>query len=327
MLGSLFFGANIKYEEISSVNEYNYEDIRSLSVDMDAGDVEIRKSENPEDEQLRVEYSGASNRKPTVSCSGGRLQIKEPGRFHWFSFDLSFLRRSHWDRKLIIWVPEGLKDKKIFALDMGALVAGAKYRGEFEERIKKVIKEVITDGNVILFVDEMHTIIGAGGAEGAIDASNILKPSLARGELQLIGATTIEEYRKYIEKDAALERRFQPVAVEEPGAETAVEILLGLRDKYEAHHKLAITDEAVQAAVDRGEGEALLLPVDSCFAGLPVLVLKTAGAEKKIRNGAALNARDIPDGDYRVYGMDKTFLVLGRAAGGTLTTVKSFFEV
>ncbi len=110
LLGSLFFGANIKYEEISSVNEYNYEDIRSLSVDMDAGDVEIRKSENPEDEQLRVEYRGASNRKPTVSCSGGRLQIKEPGRFHWFSFDLSFLRRSHWERKLIIWVPEGLKD-------------------------------------------------------------------------------------------------------------------------------------------------------------------------------------------------------------------------
>ncbi len=128
LLGSLFFGANIKYEEISSVNEYNYEDIRSLSVDMDAGDVEIRKSENPEDEQLRVEYRGASNRKPTVSCSGGRLQIKEPGRFHWFSFDLSFLRRSHWERKLIIWVPEGLKDLDVqIDSDAGSVICADIY--------------------------------------------------------------------------------------------------------------------------------------------------------------------------------------------------------
>jgi ATP-dependent Clp protease ATP-binding subunit ClpC len=129
------------------------------------------------------------------------------------------------------------------------MVAGSKYRGEFEERIKKVISEVIGDGNVLLFIDEIHTIIGAGGAEGAIDASNILKPSLARGELQIIGATTREEYRKYIEKDAALERRFQPVVVDEPSEEEAVKILFGLRDKYEAHHQVRITDSALEAAV------------------------------------------------------------------------------
>ena len=146
-------------------------------------------------------------------------------------------------------VPESLKDKKLFALDMGALVAGAKYRGEFEERIKRVIAEVRNAGNVILFLDEIHTIIGAGGAEGAIDASNILKPSLARGELQLIGATTLEEYRKHIEKDAALERRFQPVKVEEPTEEEAVDILMGLKSRYEEHHSVKITDEAVKAAV------------------------------------------------------------------------------
>ena len=132
---------------------------------------------------------------------------------------------------------------------MSGMVAGSKYRGEFEERIKKVISEVINDGNVLLFIDELHTIIGAGGAEGAIDASNILKPSLARGELQIIGATTREEYRKYIEKDAALERRFQPVVVEEPSEEEAIQILFGLRDKYEAHHKVRITDSALTAAV------------------------------------------------------------------------------
>ena len=129
------------------------------------------------------------------------------------------------------------------------MVAGSKYRGEFEERIKRVINEVKADGNVLLFLDELHTIIGAGGAEGAIDASNILKPSLARGEIQLIGATTLEEYRKYIEKDAALERRFQPVKVEEPTEEEAVLILRGLRPKYEEHHHVTITDEAVEAAV------------------------------------------------------------------------------
>ena len=129
------------------------------------------------------------------------------------------------------------------------MVAGSKYRGEFEERIKRVIAEVKNAGNVILFLDEIHTIIGAGGAEGAIDASNILKPSLARGEIQLIGATTLEEYRKHIEKDAALERRFQPVKVEEPTEEEAVDILMGLKEKYEEHHKVKITDEAVKTAV------------------------------------------------------------------------------
>lgn len=146
-------------------------------------------------------------------------------------------------------VPETIKDKRVLTLDLSGMVAGSKYRGEFEERIKKVISEVKADGNVLLFLDELHTIIGAGGAEGAIDASNILKPSLARGEIQLIGATTLEEYRKYIEKDAALERRFQPVKIEEPTEAEAVQILKGLRRKYEEHHNVTITDEAVAAAV------------------------------------------------------------------------------
>ncbi len=146
-------------------------------------------------------------------------------------------------------VPFTVKDKRVLTLDLSGMVAGSKYRGEFEERIKRVIKEVIEDGNVVLFLDELHTLIGAGGAEGAIDASNILKPSLARGELQLIGATTIAEYRKYIERDAALERRFQPVNVEEPMEEEAVRILEGIKGKYEEHHKVTITMEAVQAAV------------------------------------------------------------------------------
>ncbi len=146
-------------------------------------------------------------------------------------------------------VPFTVRDKRVLTLDLSGMVAGSKYRGEFEERIKKVIREVIAAGNVILFLDEMHTIIGAGGAEGAIDASNILKPSLARGELQLIGATTISEYRKYVEKDAALERRFQPVNVEEPTEEEAIHILKGIKEKYEAHHQVEISQEAVEAAV------------------------------------------------------------------------------
>ena len=146
-------------------------------------------------------------------------------------------------------VPDTIKDKRLLTLDLSGMVAGSKYRGEFEERIKRVISEVMNDGNVLLFVDELHTIIGAGGAEGAIDASNILKPSLARGEIQLIGATTRGEYRKHIEKDAALERRFQPVNVEEPSEEEAVLILKGLREGYEKHHNVTITDEAVEAAV------------------------------------------------------------------------------
>ncbi len=146
-------------------------------------------------------------------------------------------------------VPETIADKRVMTLDLSGMVAGSKYRGEFEERIKKVLSEVMEDGEVLLFIDEIHTIIGAGGAEGAIDASNILKPSLARGELQLIGATTIEEYRKYIEKDSALERRFQPVMVEEPSEDESYEILKGLRGRYEEHHKVRITDEALRAAV------------------------------------------------------------------------------
>lgn len=146
-------------------------------------------------------------------------------------------------------VPEILRDKRVMTLDMGTVVAGTKYRGEFEDRLKKVMDEIRQAGNIILFIDELHTLIGAGGAEGAIDASNILKPSLARGELQCIGATTLDEYRKYIEKDAALERRFQPIQVNEPTAEESIQILKGLRDRYEAHHRVSITDAAIDAAV------------------------------------------------------------------------------
>lgn len=145
-------------------------------------------------------------------------------------------------------IPEMLKDKRVFSLDLSSMVAGAKYRGEFEERLKKAMDEVRKAGNVILFIDEMHTIIGAGAAEGAIDASNILKPALSRGEIQVIGATTINEYKKYVEKDAALERRFQPITVGEPSQEETIEILKGIRDKYEAHHGVKITDDALEAA-------------------------------------------------------------------------------
>ncbi len=153
-------------------------------------------------------------------------------------------------RKIVMGdVPEELLDKKILSLDLSGMVAGTKYRGEFEERIKKVMEEVKKAGNIILFIDELHTIVGAGSAEGAVDAANIIKPALGRGEIRVIGATTLNEYRKYIEKDAALERRFQPVQVGEPSAEASLEILKGLREKYEQHHKLQITDEALEAAV------------------------------------------------------------------------------
>lgn len=145
-------------------------------------------------------------------------------------------------------VPETLKDKRVVTLDLSGMVAGAKYRGEFEERLKNAIEEIKASGDIILFIDEMHTIIGAGASEGAIDASNILKPTLARGELQVVGATTIDEYKKHIEKDAALERRFQPITVDEPSVEDTIQILKGLRDKYEAHHKVVITDDAIEAA-------------------------------------------------------------------------------
>ncbi|EHI97100.1 ATPase AAA-2 domain protein [Clostridium sp. DL-VIII] len=147
-------------------------------------------------------------------------------------------------------IPEILKSKRVISLDLTSMIAGAKYRGEFEERLKKTMEEIVKDKDIIIFIDEIHTIIGAGGAEGAIDASNILKPALARGEIQCIGATTIDEYRKYIEKDSALERRFQPITVGEPSKEETLEILKGLRDKYEAHHRVEITDEALEAAVN-----------------------------------------------------------------------------
>ena len=147
-------------------------------------------------------------------------------------------------------VPETLKDKHLYSLDMGSMVAGSRYRGDFEERLKKVLKEIRQRGDIILFIDEIHTLVGAGAAEGAIDAASILKPMLARGELQTIGATTLDEYRKHIEKDAALERRFQPVQVDEPSPELAIQILKGVRDKYEAHHRVTITDEAIETAVN-----------------------------------------------------------------------------
>ena len=145
-------------------------------------------------------------------------------------------------------VPETLEDKRLVTLDMGGIIAGTKYRGEFEERLKKIIEEIKSAGNIILFVDEFHTIVGAGAAEGAVDAASILKPSLARGQLQLIGATTLDDYRKHVEKDAALERRFQPVLVEEPTVEETKAILRRIKERYEEHHKLTISDEALDAA-------------------------------------------------------------------------------
>jgi ATP-dependent Clp protease ATP-binding subunit ClpB len=148
-------------------------------------------------------------------------------------------------------VPENLKDKIVFSLDMGALIAGAKYKGEFEERLKAVVKEVTSaEGDIVLFIDEIHTLVGAGGGEGAMDAANILKPALARGELRAIGATTLDEYQKYFEKDKALERRFQKVMVDEPDTESAISILRGIKEKYETHHKVRIKDDAIIAAVE-----------------------------------------------------------------------------
>lgn len=186
-------------------------------------------------------------------------------------------------------VPLTVQNKRLVTLDLSGMIAGSKYRGEFEERIKKVIKEVSEDGNIILFVDEMHTLIGAGGAEGAIDASNILKPSLARGEIQMIGATTITEYRKYVEKDAALERRFQPVNVDEPDKEEATEILKGIVSKYEEHHKVTITPEAIKAAVELSERyiNDRNLPdkaIDLIDEAASAVRLRTMGVSSKVKD-------------------------------------------
>jgi ATP-dependent Clp protease ATP-binding subunit ClpC len=177
-------------------------------------------------------------------------------------------------------IPEILKNKRVVTLDLSSMVAGSKYRGEFEDRIKKVMEEVSKAGDVILFIDEIHTIVGAGGAEGAIDASNILKPALARGEIQCIGATTIDEYRKYIEKDTALERRFQPVTVGEPTKEESIQILYGLRDKYEAHHGVKITDEAIKAAVELSDRYI----TDRYLPDKAIDLIDEAGAKVRIKN-------------------------------------------
>ena len=189
-------------------------------------------------------------------------------------------------------VPETLKDKQVYSLDLGSLVAGSRYRGDFEERLKKVLKEIRTRGDIILFIDELHTLVGAGAAEGAIDAASILKPMLARGELQTIGATTLDEYRKYLEKDAALERRFQPIQVDEPSMEDTVTILRGLRDKYEAHHRVSYTDEALKAAASLSDRYIN----DRFLPDKAVDLLDEAGARMRIkRMTAPKSIRDVDD--------------------------------
>ncbi len=180
-------------------------------------------------------------------------------------------------------VPETLRDKQIYSLDLGSMVAGSRYRGDFEERMKKVLKEIKTRGDIILFIDEIHTLVGAGAAEGAIDAASILKPMLARGELQTVGATTLDEYRKHIEKDAALERRFQPIQVAEPSIPLTIEILKGLRDKYEAHHKITITDEAISAAANL----AARYVQDRFLPDKAIDLIDEAGARMRIRRMTA----------------------------------------
>ncbi|MFO0866376.1 MAG: AAA family ATPase [Gemmataceae bacterium] len=184
-------------------------------------------------------------------------------------------------------VPELLRDKRIVVLDLAMMVAGTKYRGQFEERIKAVMNEVRRAKNTILFIDELHTLVGAGGAEGAIDASNVLKPALARGEIQCIGATTLDEYRKYIEKDGALERRFQQIIVNPPSKTEAVEILKGLRDRYEAHHRVQIKDEALRAAVDLSDRYITA----RCLPDKAIDVIDEAGA----RIGSAASRPRPPD--------------------------------
>ena len=177
-------------------------------------------------------------------------------------------------------VPDILRGKRLITLDVSALVAGSKYRGEFEDRLKKCIKEVKDAGDIILFIDEMHTLIGAGSAEGSIDAAAILKPPLSRGEIQVIGATTIDEYRKHLEKDSALERRFQPITVDEPNEEQALRIMEGLRDRYEAHHQVHFTDEALQAAVTLSDRYIQ----DRFLPDKAIDVMDEAGARMRIRN-------------------------------------------
>jgi len=196
-------------------------------------------------------------------------------------------------------IPEILKNKRVISLDLTSMVAGAKYRGEFEERLKKTMEEIIKDKNIIIFIDEIHTIIGAGGAEGAIDASNILKPSLARGEIQCIGATTIDEYRKYIEKDSALERRFQPITVGEPSKEETLEILKGLRDKYEAHHRVEITDEALEAAVNLSDRYI----TDRFMPDKAIDLIDEGAAKVRIQN--LTTPPDLKDLEVKIENIDK----------------------
>ena len=196
-------------------------------------------------------------------------------------------------------VPDLLRNKRLITLDVSALVAGSKYRGEFEERLKKVIKEVMDAGDVLLFIDEIHTIIGAGSAEGSIDAAAILKPPLSRGEIQIIGATTLEEYRKHLEKDSALERRFQPLTVNEPNEEQAIRIMEGLRDRYEAHHQVRFTEEAIQAAVTLSERYIQ----DRYLPDKAIDVLDEAGARMRIRNMTLpKELRDLDDELRRIRG-------------------------
>ncbi len=196
-------------------------------------------------------------------------------------------------------IPEILKNKRVISLDLTSMVAGAKYRGEFEERLKKTMEEIVRDKDIIIFIDEIHTIIGAGGAEGAIDASNILKPSLARGEIQCIGATTIDEYRKYIEKDSALERRFQPITVGEPSKEETLEILKGLRDKYEAHHRVEITDEALEAAVNLSDRYI----TDRFMPDKAIDLIDEGAAKVRIQNLTA--PPDLKDLEGKIENIDK----------------------
>ena len=194
-------------------------------------------------------------------------------------------------------VPETLKDKQLYTLDLGALVAGSRYRGDFEERLKKVLKEIRTRGDIILFIDELHTLVGAGAAEGAIDAASILKPMLARGELQTIGATTLDEYRKHLEKDAALERRFQPIQVGEPTVAHTIEILKGLRDRYEAHHRVSITDAALVAAA----GLADRYISDRFLPDKAIDLIDEAGSRMRIRRMTA--PPDLREFDERIAGV------------------------